>query len=167
MKIELTVNGEKRTGKVDASTRLVDLLRNDFRLLGVKEGCGAGECGACTVLMGGDPVCSCLTPAVQARGQEIVTIEGLERDGELDPVQKAFLENDALQCGFCTPGMILTVKALLMKNPNPTNGEIRRALAGNICRCTGYIPILRAVESAAQRVRILSPCGVRPTKEVV
>jgi carbon-monoxide dehydrogenase small subunit len=153
VKIQLTVNGERRMGNVDSSTRLIDLLRKDFRLVGVKEGCSAGECGACTVLLDGEPVCSCLMPAIQARGREIITIEGLGHDGELDIVQRAFLENDALQCGFCTPGMILTAKALLMKNPNPTTDEIRTALAGNICRCTGYIPILRAVESAAQRMR--------------
>lgn len=153
MNIELTINGEKRTGEVDASTRLIDLLREQFRLTGVKEGCGAGECGACTVLLNGDPVCSCLVPAVQARGCEILTIEGLAANGELDILQKAFLEHDAVQCGFCTPGMILTAKALLMKNPCPTEREIRTALAGNICRCTGYVPILRAVESAAAQMR--------------
>ena len=149
MKIALVVNGEKRTGDVDSSTRLIDLLRNEFHLAGAREGCGAGECGACTVLLNGEPVCSCLTPAVQARGSEVLTIEGLGANGELDVMQKAFLENDAFQCGFCTPGMILTAKALLMKNPNPTDEEIRTALAGNVCRCTGYVPILRAVKSAA------------------
>jgi carbon-monoxide dehydrogenase small subunit len=153
MHIELTVNGEKRSGEVHASTRLIDLLRDQFRLTGVKEGCGGGECGACTVLMNGDPVCSCLVPAVQARGCEILTIEGLSPDGELDILQKAFLENDAVQCGYCTAGMILTAKALLAKNSDPTEREIRTALAGNICRCTGYVPILRAVKAAAARMR--------------
>jgi len=149
MDINLTVNGKRETGCVDVSKRLIDLLRDEFRLSGVKEGCGAGECGACTVLLNGEPVCSCIVPAVQARESEVVTIEGLESSGELDHLQKAFLENDAFQCGFCTPGMILTAKALLMKNPTPTDEEIRTALAGNICRCTGYVPILRAVKSAA------------------
>ena len=149
MEIDLMVNGKKRIGSADSSTRLIDLLRDEFHLVGVKEGCSAGECGACTVLLNGEPVCSCLTPAVQARGCEVITIEGLGRDGEMDTVQRAFLENDAFQCGFCTPGMILTAKALLMNNPNPTDDEIRTALAGNICRCTGYAPILRAVKSAA------------------
>jgi carbon-monoxide dehydrogenase small subunit len=152
MLIDLVVNGEKRTGSADVSTRLIDMLRNEFRLTGVREGCGAGECGACTVLLDGEPVCSCLTPAVQARGREVITIEGLGRDGELDVVQRAFLENDAFQCGFCTPGMILTAKALLMKNPRPTEEEIRTALAGNICRCTGYVPIIRAVKSASDKM---------------
>ena len=151
MEIELTVNGERRNGTVDGGTRLIDLLRDAFRLTSVKEGCSAGECGACTVLLNGDPVCSCLVPAVQARGCEIVTVEGLEKNGELDEIQNAFLENDAVQCGFCTPGQILTARALLAKNPHPTRDEIKSALAGNICRCTGYVPIVRAVEAAAQR----------------
>ena len=153
MNIELTVNGEKRTAEVDTSTRLIDLLREQFRLTSVKEGCGAGECGACTVLLNGEPVCSCLVPAVQARDGDILTVEGLSPDGEPDLLQRAFLEHDAVQCGFCTPGMILTAKALLMKNPDPTDREIRTALAGNICRCTGYVPIVRAVESAARQMR--------------
>lgn len=152
MRIELTVNGRKRSAEVDSSLRLIDLLRDNFRLTSVKEGCGAGECGACTVLMDGEPVCSCLVPAFQARGASIMTVEGLERDGELDAIQKAFLDNDATQCGFCTPGMILTAKALLLKNPRPTRDEIRSALAGNICRCTGYLPIIEAVEDAAGRL---------------
>jgi carbon-monoxide dehydrogenase small subunit len=152
MLIDLVVNGERQTADVDASTRLIDLLRNAFRLVSVREGCGAGECGACTVLLDGDPVCSCLMPAIQSRGREVVTIEGLEQEEKLDDVQKAFLENDAFQCGFCTPGMILTAKALLMQNPKPTDEEIRTALAGNICRCTGYVPIIRAVKSAAARM---------------
>ena len=148
------VNGERRRGSVGPSTRLIDLLRDEFHFVEVKEGCGAGECGACTVLLNGEPVCSCLTPAVQARGCEVVTIEGLGADGEMDVVQRAFLENHAFQCGFCTPGMILTAKALLMKNSNPTDDEIRTALAGNICRCTGYIPILRAMKSVASSKKI-------------
>jgi carbon-monoxide dehydrogenase small subunit/xanthine dehydrogenase small subunit len=158
MDIEFVVNGERVKGRTDASMRLIDLLRGDFRLTGVKEGCGAGECGACTVLMDGEPVCSCVTPAVQAHGREIVTIEGLgsgmgEGSFEPDPVQQAFLDNDAFQCGFCTPGMILTAKALLIKNPDPAEEEIRTALAGNVCRCTGYLPILRAVKDATERMR--------------
>jgi len=150
MRIELTINGEKRLGTVDAETRLIDLLRDEFALTSVKEGCGVGECGACTVILSGEPVCSCLVPAVQARGAEIITVEGLEKDGQLDQLQQAFLDNDATQCGFCTPGMILTAKALLDKNPKPSRAEIKKALAGNICRCTGFIPIIDAVEAAAK-----------------
>lgn len=151
MKIELTVNGRLRSGEVDSTTRLIDLLRVQFHLTSVKEGCSVGECGACTVLLGGDPVCSCLVPAVQARGCSVLTVEGLEENGELSVLQKAFLDNDATQCGFCTPGMILTAKALLMKSPRPTRDIIKSALAGNICRCTGYTPIINAVEDAARR----------------
>lgn len=152
MNIELTVNGEARSAQVDAGTRLIDLLRDEFRLTSVKEGCGAGECGACTVLLDGEPVCSCLVPAAQARGHEVLTVEGLARNGELDALQRAFLDCDAVQCGFCTPGMILTARALLRRNPDPSDREIRSALAGNICRCTGYAPIVRAVRTAAQRM---------------
>lgn len=152
MNIELTVNGEARSAQVDAGTRLIDLLRDEFRLTSVKEGCGAGECGACTVLLDGEPVCSCLVPAVQARGHEVLTVEGLARNGELDALQRAFLDCDAVQCGFCTPGMILTARALLRRNSDPSDREIRSALAGNICRCTGYAPIVRAVRTAAQRM---------------
>jgi len=149
MLIAVNVNGESCHGEVDSSTRLIDFLRDDLGLTSVKEGCGVGECGACTVLLDGDPVCSCLVPAVQAREREITTIEGLEKNGELHYIQKAFLDNDAVQCGFCTPGMILTARALLSRNPHPSDSEIKTALAGNICRCTGYQPIIRAVKAAA------------------
>lgn len=152
MRISLKVNGKRRMADVGADTLLIDMLRNDFRLTGVKEGCGAGECGACTVLLDGDAVCSCVVPAVQACGREVTTIEGLEADGELDAIQQAFIDCDATQCGFCTPGMIMSAKALLLKNPHPTRGEIKRAIAGNICRCTGYLPIVNAVEAAAKRL---------------
>ena len=152
MRIEFTLNGERHTAEVDASKRLIDVLREDLRLTSVKEGCGAGECGACTVLLNGEPVCSCLVPAAQARGHEIMTVDALSLNGELSIIQQAFLECGAVQCGFCTPGMILTSYALLMKKRNPSEAEIKTALAGNICRCTGYVPIIQAVQLAASRM---------------
>ena len=152
MRISLTLNGKTRTAEVEADTRLIDMLRNSFRLTGVKEGCGAGECGACTVLLDDEAVCSCVVPAVQSDGHSVTTIEGLEENGELDALQQAFIDCDAVQCGFCTPGMIMSAKALLLKNPHPNRDEIKRALAGNVCRCTGYIPIVNAVAEAAERL---------------
>lgn len=152
MRISLTLNGKTRTAEVEADTRLIDMLRNSFRLTGVKEGCGAGECGACTVLLDDEAVCSCVAPAVQSDGHSVTTIEGLEENGELDALQQAFIDCDAVQCGFCTPGMIMSAKALLLKNPHPNRDEIKRALAGNVCRCTGYIPIVNAVSEAAERL---------------
>lgn len=152
MRISLTLNGKTRTAEVEADTRLIDMLRNSFRLAGVKEGCGAGECGACTVLLDDEAVCSCVVPAVQSDGHSVTTIEGLEENGELDALQQAFIDCDAVQCGFCTPGMIMSAKALLLKNPHPNRDEIKRALAGNVCRCTGYIPIVNAVSEAAERL---------------
>ncbi len=152
MLISLTLNGELRSAEVQADTRLIDMLRNDFGLTGVKEGCGAGECGACTVLLNDEAVCSCVVPAVQTYGASVTTIEGLAKSGELDVIQQAFIDCDAIQCGFCTPGMIMSAKALLLKNPHPSKDEIKRALAGNICRCTGYVPIINAVTEAANRL---------------
>ena len=151
MLLELTVNDRKRSVDVDPGLRLVDLLRDVLGLTSVKEGCSEGECGACTVLLDGDPVASCVTLAVQARGRSVLTLEGLAARGELHPLQRAFEEHDAVQCGFCTPGMILAAYGLLRKNPCPEDEEIRRGLEGNLCRCTGYLPILRAVRAAAER----------------
>lgn len=152
LKIELMINGKIRVAEVKASDRLIDTLREIFGLVSVKEGCGAGECGACTVLMDGEAVCSCAVPTFQADGHDILTVEGLEENGELDVIQQSFIDCDAVQCGFCTPGMIMSAKALLLKNPSPSREEIRTALAGNICRCTGYTQIIDAVETAAKRI---------------
>jgi len=152
MNIKLTVNGKVYNVKVEPEERLLDLLRNKLRLTGAKEGCGEGECGACTVIMDGNAVNSCTVLAYQARNSQILTIEGLAPQGEMDAIQKAFVDNGAIQCGYCTPGMILSTKALLMKNPNPNETEIRTAIAGNICRCTGYVNIVKAIEQAATQL---------------
>ena len=149
-KITLKVNGERYEMRVPVERLLVDLLREDLGLTGTKISCGEGECGACTVLLNGKAITSCLTLAASVDGCEITTIEGLAKHGELHPLQEAFIENGAAQCGFCTPGMILAAKALLDKNPRPSEDEIKQALAGNLCRCTGYASILRAVCSAAE-----------------
>ncbi|QTX33692.1 (2Fe-2S)-binding protein [Aminithiophilus ramosus] len=148
----MTVNGRLREADVEATLRLVDLLRNRFGLTSVKEGCSEGECGACTVLVDGKAVTSCTVLAFQMEGRSVTTLEGLS-DGERHPLQQAFIDNDAVQCGFCTPGMILSAKALLDANPSPTEEEVRRALEGNLCRCTGYLPIVRAVLDGAERLR--------------
>jgi carbon-monoxide dehydrogenase small subunit len=131
-------NGISIKREINPSVRLIDFLREDLGLTGVKEGCGEGECGACTVIANGEAVTSCTMFAGQINGKELITIEGLEKDGELDALQESFIRNGAVQCGFCTPGMILSCKALLMKNPHPTEEEIKRAIEGNLCRCTGY-----------------------------
>lgn len=147
--IDFIVNDKAYSIDAEPDMRLIDVLRYKLGLTGVKEGCGEGECGACTIIMDGEAVNSCLVMAVQARGKKIITIEGLEKNGELDPLQKAFIENGAVQCGYCTPGMIMSAKALLLKNPNPTEEEIREAIAGNICRCTGYNNIVKAIKSVS------------------
>jgi len=147
IEIEFTINGKKRKFFVNPNDLLINIIRNDLFLTGSKYGCGIGECGACTVLLNGEPVLSCLTLAVTVDGKEITTIEGLARGDELHPIQKAFLKNGAVQCGFCTPGMILTATALLKENPNATEDEIRDYMRGNLCRCTGYIQIVKAIES--------------------
>ncbi|MBU5484716.1 (2Fe-2S)-binding protein [Clostridium sp. MSJ-11] len=149
MIMETMVNGEKYTLDIDPGKRLIDFLREDLGLTGTKEGCGEGECGACTVIMNGVAVNSCLIFAYQGRNSEIITVEGLAKDEELDILQKSFIKNGAVQCGYCTPGMLMSSKALLMKNPNPTEEEIKIAISGNLCRCTGYTKIVRAVNDAA------------------
>lgn len=148
--IELTVNRQVYRRKVANGSTLLKFLREDLGLTGTKEGCGEGECGACTVLLDGRPVDSCLVMAVQAQGKEVLTIEGLKSGEVLDPIQEAFIEEGAIQCGFCTPGMVMSTKALLDHNPNPSEAQIREALAGNLCRCTGYVKIVSAVKKAAE-----------------
>jgi len=153
MRIKFTVNGESVEAEVDGSVRLLDLLRDKLFLTGAKEGCGEGECGACTVLLDGHAVNSCLVLAPQVDGKEVLTVEGLSRDGELHPIQRAFVEKGAVQCGFCTPGFIMSTYALLKDNPDPSDEEIMTALEGNLCRCTGYAKILEAVRYAAELMR--------------
>lgn len=146
--ITFNLNGSEVTAQTSPNKRLVDFLREDMGMLSVKEGCGEGECGACTVIYNGNAVTSCLMLAGQVNGGSVITLEGVSRNGELNYIQKAFAEAGAVQCGYCTPGMILAAKALLDKNPNATNDEIKRAMSGNLCRCTGYAKILKAVEMA-------------------
>ena len=150
MLLEFKVNGIARSLEVDPAQRLIDVLRDQLDLTGTKEGCGEGECGACTVILAGKAVNACLVLGLQAQGQEVVTIEGLAQDGRLDPLQKAFIDEGAIQCGFCSPGMLMSAKALLLQNPNPGEAEIRSAIAGNLCRCTGYQKIVKAVQTVAQ-----------------
>lgn len=152
IKVELKVNGDIYTLEVPPQRTLVDVLREDLHLTGTKKGCGEGECGACTVLMDGKPVNSCMVLAPQAQGKEIITIEGLASE-KLHPIQEAFVANGAIQCGYCTPGFIMTAFALLKHNPNPSEEEIRTAIAGNICRCTGYVKIVEAIQDAAARLQ--------------
>ncbi len=147
MNISLVVNGEEREAAVHGSESLLFVLREWLGLLGAKDACLQGECGSCTVLLDGDPVCSCLVMAADAAGSEVTTVEGLATEDELHPVQAAFVEHGAVQCGFCTPGFLISTTHLLEHNPTPTTDEIREALAGNICRCTGYGAVLRAVEA--------------------
>lgn len=144
------MNGRLETATVPAGMTLLEFLRGRLCLLGTKEGCGIGECGACTVLLDGKPVTACLVLAVEADGAAVDTIEGEARDGELSALQRAFIETGAIQCGFCTPGMIMSARGLLRRIPNPTDDEIVEAMAGNLCRCTGYEAILEAVRVAAQ-----------------
>lgn len=149
MKISFILNGEEREAKVGGEKRLLDFIREDLLLTGTKEGCGEGECGACTVILNGQAVHSCLATAGQLQGSELLTIEGLEKNGEMDAIQKEFIRKSAVQCGFCTSGMVMSAKALLMRNPYPTEEEVKIAIAGNICRCSGYREIKAAIQSAA------------------
>lgn len=151
--IKLTINGESVEAAVEPNKTLLHFLREDLGLTGTKHGCGLGDCGACTVIMDGKAVNSCLVLAIQAQGKDILTIEGLAVDGRLHPLQQAFVDKGAIQCGFCSPGMILSAKAFLDTNLKPTELEIRTAISGNLCRCTGYQKIVEAIESAAERLK--------------
>lgn len=149
--INCTVNGKKYNGFVSDYQTLLNFLREDLHLTGTKEGCGVGECGACTVLMNGKAVNACLVLAINADGADILTVEGLaHEDGTLDPLQQAFIDEGAIQCGFCTPGMLMSAKALLMDIPHPTEEQVRMRMEGNLCRCTGYMSIVKAVLKAAE-----------------
>lgn len=150
MLLKFTLNDRPTELEVRPDKRLLDLLREDLGLTGTKEGCGEGECGACTVIIDGEAMHSCLVLACQLEGKNVLTIEGLEHNGELDRIQRIFVEETAIQCGYCTTGMIMSTKALLMHEPHPTEAQIRNALAGNICRCSGYTQILRAVKRSAE-----------------
>jgi carbon-monoxide dehydrogenase small subunit len=148
--VTVLLNGQERTAQVKANLTLLEMLRDELGFTGTKVGCETGDCGACTVLIDGEPVNSCLVLAVEADGRAITTIEGLEREGRLDDVQQAFIKHNAVQCGYCTPGMILAGRALLDRNPNPTEDDVREAISGNLCRCTGYVNIVKAIMLAGK-----------------
>ena len=154
MSISFTLNGDAVTAEVPPSWTLLKTLREYFELTGAKEGCGAGECGACTVIVDGEAVNSCLYPVPEVEGKAVTTIEGIaDKDGTLHPLQQAFIENNGVQCGFCTSGMIMSAKSLLDQNPALTEGDIRKAIAGNLCRCTGYVQIVESIEKAAEMMK--------------
>ncbi len=150
--MEFNINGSVYADEIDIRRTLLEVLRENFGLTGTKRSCNEGECGACTVLLDGKPVASCLVLAVEAQGKNIETVEGLAQDGELHPLQQAFLDHGAFQCGFCTSGMLMAAKGLLNENPDPTEEEARRAIAGNLCRCTGYGTVYEAIMDAAKRL---------------
>jgi len=152
-RIQVDVNGTKREAEVDSRLLLVHFLRDNLQMTGTHVGCDTTHCGACTILLDGTPVKSCTVLAVQANGRAVMTVEGLEKDGKLHPIQEGFWEKHGLQCGYCTPGMMLTSYALLQKNKKPSELEIRQAISGNLCRCTGYVNIVKAVEYAAEQLR--------------
>jgi carbon-monoxide dehydrogenase small subunit len=151
--IELRVNGETHEVSVKPNETLLDVIRYRLELTGTKKGCDTGQCGSCTVLLDGKPVNSCLILAIEAREKEILTIEGLAKNGQLHPLQEAFIQEGAVQCGYCTPGMLLSAKALLDENPTPTEEEVKEAIAGNLCRCTGYVKIVTAIMTGAVKMR--------------
>lgn len=160
--LHLVVNGDSHELYVDTRRSLLDVLRNDLGLLGTHRGCDGGGCGACTVHVDGLPMASCLLLAVDYDGSEVLTIEGLALGGELHPLQRALVEQGAIQCGFCTPGVVMSALALLQENPHPSEEDVRAALAGNLCRCTGYVKIVSAVMAAAAELASQAPAGIRP-----
>ncbi|MGC8817134.1 MAG: (2Fe-2S)-binding protein [Candidatus Hadarchaeum sp.] len=153
IRVKLNVNGKNYKVEVKPHWTLLQVIRDQLGLTGTKYGCGTGECGACTVLIDGKPMTSCLVLAASAEGRKIVTIEGISSEGKLHPLQEAFIEEGAIQCGYCTPGMILAAKAFLERNPNPTEEEVRRAIDGNLCRCTGYVKIVKAILKASKKLK--------------
>jgi aerobic-type carbon monoxide dehydrogenase small subunit (CoxS/CutS family) len=150
--LEMVLNGDKASVDVEPGDLLANVLRDQLGLIGTKIACGEGECGACTVLVDGRSVTSCIYPALKAQGREVTTIEGLGEDGQLHPIQQAFVDKTAPQCGYCIPGMVMSAKALLDENPHPTREEVEAGISGNLCRCTGYYQIVEAIELAAQRL---------------
>lgn len=153
IQVSFTVNGEAVSLSIDPNARLIDVIREELCLTGTKEGCAVGECGACTVIIDGKAVTSCLVLAASMEGKNLITIEGVAKDGQLDPIQQAILENHALQCGFCTPGFIMSAKALLDENPDATRHEIKTAISGNLCRCTGYEQLVESIYQAAKEYK--------------
>jgi aerobic-type carbon monoxide dehydrogenase small subunit (CoxS/CutS family) len=157
LSLSMVVNGEAAVAAVDPRKTLLEVLREDLQLTGTKHGCELGECGACAVVLDGDPVLSCLVLAHECEGRAVMTVEGLARDGRLDPLQETFADLGGSQCGYCTPGILMTARALLDREPQPSRDRIREALSGNLCRCTGYLQIIEAVEAAARRPRVERP----------
>ncbi|MGB3368616.1 MAG: (2Fe-2S)-binding protein [Acidaminobacteraceae bacterium] len=153
LNLKININGKDIEREIKDDRRLLDFLREDLGLTGTKEGCGEGECGACTVILDGKAIDSCLILAAQCQGKSVVTIEGMDReDGSLDPIQEAFLDNGAVQCGYCIPGMVLSAKALLDENPTPTDDDIKESISGNLCRCTGYDRIVKSIKVASDKI---------------
>jgi carbon-monoxide dehydrogenase small subunit len=157
--IELTINGSAYDVVISPQDLLIDVLRQKLDLTGTKKGCGQGDCGTCTVLIDGRRALACLTLAIACEGRQILTIEGMEKHGVLHPIQQAFIDKGAIQCGYCTPGMVLSAKALLDEHPTPTEHEIKLGISGNLCRCTGYVKIVEAVRDAAARLQAAADCG--------
>lgn len=155
-RIQIVINGEVEQVDVPSQMTLLQMLRDKLAFTGTKNGCAAGECGACTVLLDGEPINSCMVLAVECDGRQVVTVEGLAQDGVLDPVQQTIIEHGGVQCGFCTPGILISARGLLDRNPDPSEDEIREALVGNLCRCTGYLRIVDAVQDAARRQQALT-----------